>query len=77
MASEDRLLCGVFQHRAGGFAWGTSKKDREEARARKREHANSSASMPSVLPSGPLLIDLLDVKEEEVHLVRRVRTTFW
>ena len=92
LASEDRLLGGVFQHRAGQFPWGTSKKDREKSRklassisvqeplpagARKREHANSPASMPPVVPIGPLLIDLLDVKEEEVHLVRRVRTTFW
>ena len=46
------------------------------AGARKREHANSPASMPLVLPSGPLLIDLLDIKEEEVHFVRRVRTIF-
>ena len=91
LASEDRLLGGVFQHRAGKFPWGTSKKDREKSRklassssvqeplpagARKREHANSPASMPPVLPSGPLLIDLLDVKEEEVHLGRRVRSTF-
>ena len=63
LASEDRLLCNVFQHRAGQFPWGTSKKDREESRklassssvqeplpagARKREHANSPASMPPV-----------------------------
>ena len=74
MASEDRLLCGVFQHRAGEFPWGTPKKYREKVRnMKKREHGNSPASMPPVLPSGPLLIDLLDVKEEEVHLGRRVR----
>ena len=73
MASEDRLLSGVFQHRAGEFPWGTSKKDREEARARKRKHANSSASMPSVLPSEALVINLLDVKEEEVQVGRRLR----
>ena len=73
MASEDRLLSGVFQHRAGEFPWGTSKKDRVEARARKRKHANSSASMPSVLPSEPLVINLLDVKEEEVQVGRRLR----
>ena len=73
MASEDRLLSGVFQHRGGEFPWGTSKKDRVEARARKREHANSSASMPSVLPSEPLVINLLDVKEEEVQVGRRLR----
>ena len=52
LASEDRLLRGILQHRAG-------------RNVRKR---------PPVLPSGP--IDLLDVKEEEVHLGRRVRTTF-
>ena len=66
----------------GKFPWGTSKKDREKSRklassssvqeplpagTRKREHANSPASMPPVLPSGPLVIDLLDVKEEEVE----------
>ena len=77
LASEDRLLCGILQHRAGEFPWGTPKKYREKPRnVRKREHANSPASMPPVLPSGPLLIDLLDVKEEEVHLGRRVRSTF-
>ena len=27
LASEDRFLDGVFQHRAGQFLWGTSKKD--------------------------------------------------
>ena len=67
LASEDRLLGGVFQHRAGKFPWGTSKKDREKSRklassnsveeplpagSRKREHANSPASMPPALPSG-------------------------
>ena len=51
LASEDRLLCGILQHRAG-------------RNVRKR---------PPVLPSGP--IDLLDVKEEEVHLGRRLRTS--
>ena len=118
LASEDRLLGGVFQHRAGKFPWGTSRKDREEARkssslgsvevplpagSREREHADSPTSMPpvveelpsgqatlpsgqnalasghslpsghNVLPSGHnavdvgrLLIDLLDVKEEDV-----------
>ena len=77
LASEDRLLCGILQHRAGQFPWGTPKKYREKSRnVRKREHANSPASMPPVLPSGPVLIDLLDVKEEEVHLGRRVRITF-
>ena len=43
LASEDRLLGGGFQHRAGKFPWGTSRKDRAEARKRKREHANSRA----------------------------------
>ena len=91
LASEDRLLGGVFQHRAGQSPWGTLKKDREKSRklassssvqeplpagARNREYANFPVSMPLVLPSGPLLIDLLDVKEEEVHLVRCVRTIF-
>ena len=91
LASEDRLFGGVFQHRAGQSPWGTLKKDREKLRklassssvqeplpagARKRGHANSPASMPLILPSGPLLIDLLDVKEEEVHLVRCVKTIF-
>ena len=77
LASEDRLLCGILQYRAGEFPWGTPKKYREKSRnVRKRERANSPASMPPVLPSGPLLIDLLDVKEEEVHLGRRVRSTF-
>ena len=61
LASEDRLLAGACQHRAGKFPWGTSKKDREKSRmlaslgsvkvpmpagSRKREHANSPASMP-------------------------------
>ena len=32
LASEDRLLGGVFQHRAGQFPWGTSKKDGEKSR---------------------------------------------
>ena len=121
LASEDRLLGGVFQHRAGKFPWGTSKKARTKSHKlasssslqeplpadfRKREQANSRTSMPPTLSSGhslpsghnalpsghnavdaarllidlldgPLLIDLLDVKEEEVHLVRRIRTTFW
>ena len=77
LASEDRLLCGILQHRAGEFPWGTPKRYREKSRnVRKRERANSPASMPPVLPSGPVLIDLLDVKEEEVHLGRRVRSTF-
>ena len=77
LASEDRLLCGILQYRAGEFPWGTPKKYREKVRnVRRREHANSLASMPPVLPSGPLLIDLLDVKEEEVHLGRRLRNTF-
>ena len=57
-ASEDRLLGGVFQHRAGKCPWCTSKNDREQSRklassgsvqeplpagSRKREHANSPA----------------------------------
>ena len=69
LASEDRLLCGILQHRAGKFPWGTPKKYREKSRnVRKRKRANYPASMPPVLPSGPVVIDLLDVKEEEVHL---------
>ena len=32
LASEDRLLAGACQHRAGKFPWGTSKKDREKSR---------------------------------------------
>ena len=60
LASEDRLLGCGFQHRAGKFPWGTSRKDREEARklsssgsvqvplpagSREREHVNSIALM--------------------------------
>ena len=67
LASEDRLLGGGFQHRAGKFPWGTSRKDREEARKRKREHANSIALMPPAVNTGTLVIDLLGVKEEEVE----------
>ena len=32
LVSEDRLFGGVFQHRAGQFPWGTSKKDGEKSR---------------------------------------------
>ena len=67
LASEDRLLFGGVQHRAGKFPWGTSRKDREEARKRKREHANSIALMPPAVNTGTPVIDLLDVKEEEVE----------
>ena len=78
LASEDRLLCGILQYRAGEFPWGTPKKYREKVRnMKKREHGNSPASMPPVLPSEePLVIDLIEVKEEEVPVGRRLRNTF-
>ena len=53
LASEDRLLGGVSQHRAGKFPWGTSRKDREESHKREREHGhNATPSGHNALPSG-------------------------
>ena len=91
LASEDRLLRGGVQHRAGKFPWGTSRKDREEARRKearrkearkgKRERANSIASMPPAVNTGTPAINLLDVKDEEVeechHTLRDHNNVAW
>ena len=47
LASEDRLLAGACQHRAGKFPWGTSKKDREKSRK-----LSSLGSVKVPLPAG-------------------------